>query len=129
MRVFLIICGVTVAVYLLLILGLMIAGKRTHARAIGGFIPDCLILFKQLLQDSRTPRRYKYALWLLIAYLSLPFDLIPDFIPIVGQLDDAIIVVLVLRRIVNGAGAGIIKEHWAGPTSSLNILLRFTGSK
>ncbi len=129
MRTLLIILGVALGLYLLFILVLIGLGKRTHARAIGGFIPDCIILFKRLVQDSRMSKRYKFELGLLIGYLALPIDLIPDFIPVAGQLDDAIIVVLVLRRIVKSVGVEVIKEHWPGPPSSLNVILKLAGYK
>lgn len=119
--------AIFLGLYVVFVAGLFVAGKRTHARAIGGFIPDCIILFKRLLQDSRTPKRYRFKLILLIGYLALPIDLIPDFIPVAGQLDDAIIVTLVLRRIVKSVDVEVVKELWAGPTSSLNIILKLTG--
>ncbi len=75
------------------------------------------------------PKRYKLELGLLIGYLALPIDLIPDFIPVAGQLDDAIIVAVVLRTVVKSVGVEVIKEHWTGPPSSLNIVLRLAGSK
>jgi uncharacterized membrane protein YkvA (DUF1232 family) len=59
----------------------------------------------------------------------MPFDLIPDFIPIAGQLDDAIIVALALRAVLRAAGAEVIREHWPGPTASLDIVLRLSGSR
>ena len=109
---------------MLFVIGLYYAGKKTQARAIGGFIPDCLILFKGLLGDKRIHWRYKFMLGLLIGYLAMPIDLVPDFIPIAGQLDDAIIVAFALRAVAKGAGKEIISEHWHGPTSSLKLLLK-----
>ncbi len=61
------------------------------------FIPDCLVLFRRLLADGRVPRVRKLALVLMLGYLVLPIDLIPDFIPVAGQLDDAILVALTLQ--------------------------------
>ncbi len=112
------------SLYLVFVLGLYFAGKKTQARAIGGFIPDCLILFKGLLVEKRIPRRYKIILVVLIGYLAMPIDIVPDFIPVAGQLDDAIIVALALRAIAKGAGKNIISEHWPGPSSSLKLLLK-----
>lgn len=129
MKTLLIIMGAVLGLYLLFILVLVVLGKRSQARAIAGFIPDCILLFKRLLQDPRMPRRYKLELGLLIGYLALPIDLIPDFIPVAGQLDDAIIVAVVLRRVIKGVGVEVIKEHWAGPLSSLNVILKLAGSK
>lgn len=93
-------------------------------RALAGFIPDCLVLFRRLLDDERVPRRRKLLLGAMIGYLALPFDLVPDFIPIAGQLDDAIVVALVLRAVLRSGGQDILREHWPGPPASLNVLLR-----
>jgi uncharacterized membrane protein YkvA (DUF1232 family) len=124
MRTVIILLIVALGIYSLFILSLYIAGKRTAARAIGGFIPDCIGLFKNLLMDPRLPKRYKIALALLIAYLAMPIDLVPDFIPIAGQLDDAILVALTLRYALKGAGKELAQKHWPGPQSSLDALLK-----
>lgn len=129
MKTLLIILGAVLGLYLLFILVLVVLGKRSQARAIAGFIPDCILLFKRLVQDPRMSRRYKLELGLLIGYLALPIDLIPDFIPVAGQLDDVIIVAVVLRRVIKRVGVKVIKEHWAGPISSLNVILGLSGSR
>ena len=74
------------------------------------------------------PRRHKVLLGLLVAYLSMPFDLVPDFIPIAGQLDDATIVALVLRTVLRRSGQSMVAEHWPGPTASRDLMLRLAGS-
>jgi hypothetical protein len=79
------------ALYAALVFTLLAAGRRSDARALAGFVPDCAVLFTRLSRDPRLARRHKLLLLALVAYLSLPFDLIPDFIPIAGQLDDAIL--------------------------------------
>jgi uncharacterized membrane protein YkvA (DUF1232 family) len=88
------------------------------------FIPDCIVLVTRLLRDSRVTRRRKLLLLGLIAYLALPFDLVPDFIPVAGQLDDAIVVAFVLRSLVRSGGEPLIRELWPGPERSLAIILR-----
>jgi len=72
--------------------------------------------------DSTLPRGVRVRLWLLIGYLALPFDLIPDFIPVIGYADDAIIVVAVLRSVVRRAGADAIRRHWPGTADGLAAL-------
>jgi uncharacterized membrane protein YkvA (DUF1232 family) len=57
-------------------------------------LPDCIVLVTRLAREPRVPRRRKLLLFALVGYLALPFDLVPDFIPVAGQLDDAIIVAL-----------------------------------
>ena len=82
------------------------------------------MLFRRLLGDQRIPRRRKLVLGLLLAYLAMPLDLVPDFIPVAGQLDDAIIVVLVLRSVLRAGGPELVREHWPGPRESLEVVLR-----
>lgn len=118
--------GVTAAIYLAFIVWLLLAGRRGDARALAGFIPDCVVLFRRLLADDRVPRRNKLFLAAMIGYLAMPFDLVPDFIPVAGQLDDAIIVALVLRTVLRAGGPDLLREHWPGPTTSLNALLRLS---
>lgn len=89
--------GAALLVYAAFLVRLVIVGRRSEARALAGFIPDCLVLLRHVLHDDRVPRSRKLLVIALIGYLLLPFDLVPDFIPVAGQLDDVIIVVLVLR--------------------------------
>jgi len=86
------------------------------------------VLFKRLLRDPRVPRRAKAALAFAVPYLASPIDLIPDFIPVLGQLDDALVVALALRSLVRGAGPDLLREHWPGPESSLRTVLRLAGA-
>jgi len=112
-----------------LAVGLLVAlGRRGDARALAGFIPDCVVLVGRLAADPRVPRRAKLLLALLTGYLALPFDLVPDFIPVAGQLDDAIVVALVLRRFLRSGGAELTREHWPGPERSLRLVLRLAGT-
>ena len=96
----------------------------SRARALAGFVPDCLVLFRRLLADERVPRSAKLLLAPAIAYLAFPFDLIPDFIPVLGQLDDAVVVALGLRAVLRAAGEGALREHWPGPPESLSVIMR-----
>jgi uncharacterized membrane protein YkvA (DUF1232 family) len=115
-------------VYAAAVLALVVAGRRAHARALAGFVPDCARLFKRLAGDPRVSRRHKVALVLVTGYLVMPIDLVPDFIPVAGQLDDAILVALVLRSIVRATGPELVTEHWPGPPSSLGVLLRMAAA-
>ena len=99
-----------------------------EARALVRFVPDCVVLLTRLLRDPRVPRRSKVLVAALIPYLALPFDLVPDFIPVAGQLDDAILVAFVLRRVVRRIGPELLSELWPGPEPSLRIVLRLVGS-
>jgi uncharacterized membrane protein YkvA (DUF1232 family) len=116
--------GVVVAVWAAFVVWLVAAGRREDARAFATFIPDCIVLVTRLARDSRVPRRRKLLLLGLIGYLALPFDLVPDFIPVAGQLDDAIVVALVLRHFLLAGGEPLIRELWPGPERSLDLVLR-----
>jgi uncharacterized membrane protein YkvA (DUF1232 family) len=119
--------GVVLTLYAMVVLALALRGRRADARAVARFVPDCAVLFSRLTRDERVPRRHKALLFGLVGYLALLFDLIPDFIPIAGQLDDAIIVALALRAVVRQAGSELIHEHWPGPDSSLILIQRLSG--
>lgn len=124
---FLVGLAVLVVVYAAFVVALVVAGRRSQARGLATFIPDCIVLVSRLARDPRVPRRRKLLLLLLVGYLALPFDLVPDFIPVAGQLDDAIIVALVLRRFIRSGGQALIRELWPGPDESLALILRLAG--
>ena len=115
--------GATLVIYAAAIVALVLASRRGDARALATFIPDCLVLFRSLLRDPRVPRRRKLLLAVLVAYLVMPIDVVPDFIPIAGQLDDALVVALVLRSLLRSGGPELLREHWRGPDRSLDVLL------
>ena len=124
LRALLIALGVAAVVYAVAVIALAIAGRRSQAAALARFVPDCAVLFRRLAGDRRVSRRRKALLGLLVAYLAMPFDLIPDFIPVAGQLDDAILVAVVLRLVLRDAGPELVREHWPGPDESLGAILR-----
>lgn len=116
--------AVVLGVYAAFVAWLVILGRRDDARALATFIADCIVLVTRLAREPRVSRRRKLLLVALIGYLALPFDLVPDFIPVAGQLDDAIIVALVLRSFVRSTGEQLIRELWPGPEQSLVLILR-----
>jgi uncharacterized membrane protein YkvA (DUF1232 family) len=116
--------AVLVAAWAAFLLWLVAVGRREDARAVATLIPDCIVLVTRLARDPRVPRRRKLLLLGVVGYLALPLDLVPDFIPIAGQLDDAIVVALVLRSFVRSSGVDLIRELWPGPQPSLELILR-----
>lgn len=114
--------AVTLGIYAALVCWLFLAGRNGEARALARFIPDCLIFFRRLLGDDRVRRSRKLALVCLLGYLALPVDVIPDFIPVAGQLDDAILVAVVLRFVLRGGGREMLDEHWPGPPESGRLM-------
>ena len=119
--------GVALAIYGSFIAWLVIRGRQEDARAFATFIPDCIVLVTRLARDPRVPRHRKLLLVALVGYLALPFDLVPDFIPVAGQLDDALVVALALRAVLRRSGSELVTAHWPGPERSLALVLRFAG--
>jgi len=118
--------AVTAALYLAGVAALIAVGRRADARALAQVIPDCIVFSKRLLGDPRVPRRSKALLALLVGYLAMPFDLVPDFIPVAGHLDDVIVVALVLRAVVRATDESVLRELWPGPERSLATIRRPT---
>jgi uncharacterized membrane protein YkvA (DUF1232 family) len=104
------------------------AGRQTDARALVGFVPDCFVLLTRLLRERRVSRRRKLVLVALIAYLAFPFDVVPDFIPVAGQVDDVLAVALLLRLFIRSGDEPLVRQLWPGPQRSLELLLRVAGA-
>lgn len=90
-------------------------------------MPDVLRLIGRLARDRSIAPGIRIRLGLLIAYLASPIDLIPDFLPIIGYADDAILVCIVLRSVVRKAGPEAVRRHWPGTPEGLSILWRAPG--
>jgi uncharacterized membrane protein YkvA (DUF1232 family) len=116
-----------IAAYLVGVAALIAAGRREDARALAGFIPDCAVLVARLARDKRISRPRRAILFVVLGYLAIPIDLVPDFLPGIGQLDDAVLLGLALRLVVRGGGADLVREAWPGPEASLTIVLRAAG--
>src|SRR4026209_536660 len=109
--------GAFLAIYASFVAWLVIRGRNEDARAFAQFLTDCIVLVTRLARDPRVPRRRKLLLIGLVGYLALPFDLVPDFIPVAGQLDDVLVVALVLRRFLRSGGEPLVREHPPGPAA------------
>jgi uncharacterized membrane protein YkvA (DUF1232 family) len=119
-----------VVVWLALIVALLLAGRRYERPSLGEMLrllPDLLRLLKRLAGDKSLPGGVRVRLWLLLAYLAVPIDLIPDFIPVIGYADDAIIVALALRSVARRAGLPALQRHWPGSPAGLAAVLRAAG--
>ncbi len=97
------------------------------AMALLRVVQDVVLLLKDLATDPRVPRADKVAAGLAVAYLLSPVDLIPDFIPVLGQADDAVIAVLAFRRLLNAAGYDVVYELWRGGDEGLALVLTLAG--
>jgi uncharacterized membrane protein YkvA (DUF1232 family) len=84
--------------------------------------PDVVRLTRRLAADPTVPRGVRVWLFVLLGYLLLPIDLVPDFIPVIGYADDAIVVALVLRFATRHAGPDALERHWPGTPKGLQAL-------
>ncbi len=116
--------AVALVLYASFVAALAIAGRGTDARALARLVPDCFGLARRLAGDPRVALRHKLALAALVAIIAFPLDLVPDFIPIAGQLDDVLLVALTLRWILRGAGPELVRSHWRGTPRGLELVLR-----
>ena len=123
MSTFLIALGVSALVYVTAVVALVVAGRGTAAREVAMLLPNLAVLFKGLIRDPRVPRRSKALLLFGIAWIASPIDLIPEFIPFLGPLDDAVVVALILRRLGRTAGREVVEEHWRGDPMIIARLL------
>ncbi|MEJ7636292.1 YkvA family protein [Aeromicrobium sp.] len=90
-------------------------------------IPDVLLMLRRMWSDPGLPRSVRWRIGLLLVYLLSPIDLVPDFIPVLGYADDAIVVILILRSVSRRAGPGAMERHWPGSEKGLAALKRFAG--
>jgi uncharacterized membrane protein YkvA (DUF1232 family) len=90
-------------------------------------LPDVLRLVRRLAADRSLPRGVRVRLWLLIAYLALPIDLVPDVVPVLGYADDAVVATAVLRSVVRRAGVAAVRAHWPGTDDGFAALTRLCG--
>ena len=89
--------------------------------------PDVARLLKRISSDREVAIGVRIWLGVLLVYLVSPIDLIPDFIPVLGYLDDAVVVVIALRFATKHAGRDAIAKHWPGTPSGLAAVLRLAG--
>ena len=111
-------------VWVLAILVLVSLGRRSQARELAALLPNLVVLFRGLLADPRVPRSSKRWLWFALAWCISPIDLIPEFIPVAGPLDDAIVAALVLRHVVRRTDRAVLADHWRGDPATLDAIIR-----
>jgi uncharacterized membrane protein YkvA (DUF1232 family) len=113
----------------LLWLGLVVAlwlarPEAVRLRELVRLLPDLVRLISRLARDRSLPGGARVRLWLLLGYLALPVDLMPDFVPVIGYADDAVLVALALRSVVRRAGPEALTRHWPGTTDGLAAVRR-----
>ena len=124
MRWLLIAVLVVVVVWLVAVVVLLFLGRKTLARELITLLPNLARLFRGLLGDERVPRSSKALLVLGGLWLASPIDLIPEFLPGIGAIDDAVVAGLVLRHVVKRAGPDVVRDHWRGDPRTIILLLR-----
>lgn len=87
-------------------------------------VPDTLRLVSRLARDDAIGRGVRIRLWLLLIYLALPIDLVPDIFPVIGHADDLIITAFVLRSVLRHAGPGPIDRNWPGSPAGRTLLTK-----
>ena len=107
-----------------LISALTLALIKRRARTLAGYAPEITTLCDRLINDPRVSPFDKLRLRALAWYLGLRFDLIPDFIPVIGRLDDALVVAFAIRTALRSADADLIRHHWPSPQPAPNSILR-----
>jgi uncharacterized membrane protein YkvA (DUF1232 family) len=115
---------VVVTLYVVLVLALIVSGRRVAAKELALLVPNLALLFKDLLRDPSVPRGPKIALAIGVVWLISPIDLLPEFLPVLGPLDDAVVAALVLRYLVRRSGPEVVRRHWRGEPATLDTILR-----
>jgi uncharacterized membrane protein YkvA (DUF1232 family) len=124
-RTLLVVVGALVALWLAFVVFVAIAKPDdTSLRDALRLLPDVVRLVRRLVADRTIPRRTRWLVWALLVYLVSPIDLIPDFVPVLGYADDAIIASLVLRHVIRRAGMAKVEEQWPGTPEGLVALQR-----
>jgi uncharacterized membrane protein YkvA (DUF1232 family) len=123
--------GGLVLVWVALVVWLFVQGRKekdpTRIADAVRLVPDVIRLLRRLASDPTLPRGVRIRMVLLLGYLLMPFDLVPDFIPVVGYADDVIIVAIALRSVTRAAGADALDRHWPGTPEGLRAVKRLAG--
>jgi uncharacterized membrane protein YkvA (DUF1232 family) len=124
-------CGGVLLLWAALVVGLCALGRREARRVrlleVLRLVRDLVRLARRLAADPDVPRGVRVRLVVLLTYLALPIDVIPDFVPVVGYADDAVLVALTLRSVVRRAGAEALDRHWPGTQEGLRSVKRIAG--
>ena len=125
------VAGGLVLVWVALVAALYVAGRRQEDPAsltdMLRLVPDVLRMCRGLAADPDVPRGVRVRMGLLVGYLLMPIDLVPDFVPVVGYADDAVVVVWALRSVVRAAGPAALDRHWSGTPAGLRAVKRLAG--
>ncbi len=115
---------ILLAIWIVVAVVLVIVGRVLLARELALLVPNLVRMFGGLLRDPRVPLRAKIVVGVASLWLASPIDLIPDFVPIAGQLDDAIVAALALRFVLRTTDDAVVRQHWHGDPATLERVLR-----
>ena len=124
MRPWLLWIGVGVSVWVVAVVVLFLVGRRLAARELATLLPNLVRMCRTLLRDPRVPRGSKVLVGFAVVWFVSPIDLVPEFIPVLGPLDDAILAALVVRHLVRRAGREVVAEAWPGDPATLERMFR-----
>ena len=124
MRTLLFAVAIVLVLYLALVVALILSGRKLAAKELATLLPNLIRLFRDLAKDPRVPRGAKVVLAVAAVWLVSPIDLLPEFIPVVGPLDDAVVAALALRYLIRRAGQDVVREHWRGDPATLDAIFR-----
>ena len=124
-----VVIGLLVGWLLLLLVLWRVKPDGASVREAVRLLPDVLRLVTRLARDPALPRGVRVRLWLLLGYLALPVDLVPDVIPVLGYADDAVLVVWTLRSVVRRAGPSALERHWPGSADGLAAVRGLVGMR
>ena len=124
-----VVAGLAVVWVALLVALWRVRPGELELREVLRLLPDVVRLLARLARDGTLPRGVRVRLWLLLGYLAMPIDLVPDFVPVVGYADDAVLVAVALRSVVRRAGPGALERHWPGTPQGLAALHHVIGGR
>jgi len=124
-----IVLGLVVAWLALLLLLWLIRPRGVGARELARVVPDILRLVRDLVTDRSTPRSVRIALVVLLVWLISPIDLVPEFIPVLGPLDDVIVAVVILRFVRRRLGEAELRRRWRGTDEGWILLERIVAGR
>ena len=122
-----VVVGIVAAWLALLLLLWALRPRDASLAQLVRIVPDLLRLVRDLLADRAVPGRARIALVGLLAWLVSPIDLIPEFIPVLGPLDDVVVAVLVLRYVRRVIGIDGLRSHWRGSDAGFDLLTSIVG--
>ncbi len=114
-----------IVLWVVLVVILLVKRPATmRVSELAALLPDMVRLTARLARDRKIPRRVRWRVWILLAWMASPIDLIPDFIPVIGFADDVVVAYVVLRSVARAAGPDVVAHHWPGSPEGLVALRR-----